>query len=128
MNARPALIAIAALVTAAGHAHAGLAPGSEHDVIVGTFVNTGVGATGSPEDGFLTRDREKSLLHSFLNCRAAGLDLPSMEGGTVVLEEQTNIRLKQGNLIGPSGYISLEDGMVDGFDLAVLLGAWGPCV
>ena len=29
-------------------------------------------------------------------------------------EEQTNIRLKQGNLIGPSGYISLEDGMVGG--------------
>ena len=27
-------------------------------------------------------------------------------------EEQTNIRLKQGNLIGPSGYISMEDGMV----------------
>ena len=30
-------------------------------------------------------------------------------------EEKTNIRLKQGNLIGPSGYISLEDGMVGNF-------------
>ena len=29
-------------------------------------------------------------------------------------EEKTRIRLKQGNLIGPSGYISLEDGMVGG--------------
>ena len=29
-------------------------------------------------------------------------------------EEQTAGRLKQGNLIGPSGYISLEDGMVGG--------------
>ncbi len=27
-------------------------------------------------------------------------------------EEQTKMRLKQGNLIGPSGYISMEDGMV----------------
>ena len=29
-------------------------------------------------------------------------------------EEKTRIRLKQGNLIGPAGYISLEDGMVGG--------------
>ncbi len=29
-------------------------------------------------------------------------------------DRQTRIRLKQGNLIGPAGYISLEDGMVGG--------------
>ena len=29
-------------------------------------------------------------------------------------EKQTAGRLKQGNLIGPSGFISLEDGMVGG--------------
>jgi len=29
-------------------------------------------------------------------------------------EQQTAMRLKQGNLIGPSGYISMEDGMIGG--------------
>ena len=38
-------------------------------------------------------------------------------------EDRTRIRLKQGNLIGPSGYISLEDGMVGGLVQRGIAGA-----
>ena len=30
-------------------------------------------------------------------------------------EEQTQVRVKQSNLVGPAGYISMEDGAVGGF-------------
>ena len=37
-------------------------------------------------------------------------------------EQQTAMRLKQGNLIGPSGYISMEDGMIGGLVQRIVVG------
>jgi len=38
-------------------------------------------------------------------------------------EEQRRIRLKQSNLVGPAGYVSLEDGMIGGFVQRGIAGA-----
>lgn len=64
------------------------------------------------------------VLQQIHNTIATRVIVPRGPGGSELIwtilgyadddEEKTNIRLKQGNLIGPSGYISLEDGMVGG--------------
>ena len=46
--------------------------------------------------------------------------LIGLEGDT---EEQTYVRLKQSNLIGPAGFISMEDGAVGGFVQRGIAGA-----
>ncbi|MGH3172187.1 MAG: hypothetical protein ACRDN0_40815, partial [Trebonia sp.] len=40
-------------------------------------------------------------------------------------EEQRLVRLKQANLVGPAGYVSMEDGVIGGFVQRGIAGAGG---
>jgi len=75
------------------------------------------------------------VLQQIMNCLAVRQVLPKGVGRTELVwtafgyasddEEMTERRMKQANLVGPSGYISLEDGAATGFVQRGVQGAAG---
>src|SRR4051812_35161120 len=75
------------------------------------------------------------ILQQIQNCLAVRQVLPKGEGRSELnwtylgyaddTPEQRNVRLKQANLVGPAGFISMEDGAVGGFVQRGIAGAQG---